>query len=535
MRTVPVLVAALLLVGESTAQMTSSDIPAPRRWVDGCTTRPSIVARRKALGDLPTVVVALPGDVDPLLRPRLLVVGGLGKSATAGAAIAAKLPTALADLAETDLTVAAALSKFAVEVVLLPARDASKAGVAYDDDHDGLVNEDPPKDLDGDGRITTMRVPDPLGDWRVSPESPRLMVKVDRSKGERGTHRIVVEGLDADGDGAIAEDGPNAVEIDRNFPHGWREFDAEAGMFPLSDPGARELADLVMNTKPIVGVLALGDRDTLVSGMPKWSDERPHRGADGDDADVFADASTRFKKRFPDMRGEGGSPDGAFHAWAYHQRGIFAFASPSYSAPKVPEGAKVDGAEPNRDDLRRLYDSDTRLGGRGFAPWKPFEHPTLGSVDVGGFVDEVFGVPTEAEVPALVDGHAGFIAELLERLPKLVVPSTTARSLGAGLYELRATLANEGRWPTLSRMAGRTRVPLPTRVELTVPEGTTFELGEARTLVETFGGSGAGRELRWMMRIPSGVDPKDRVVRLDVVSEKAGGASVKVALKEEAK
>jgi hypothetical protein len=83
MRTVPVLVAALLLVGESTAQMTSSDIPcsAPLGLTERAT-RPSIVARRKALGgDLPTVVVCAPRrtSIRCRARARAVVVGGLGK------------------------------------------------------------------------------------------------------------------------------------------------------------------------------------------------------------------------------------------------------------------------------------------------------------------------------------------------------------------------------------------------------------------------------------------------------------------------
>jgi len=520
----------LLLVAEAAAQITPSDIPNPKRWIDGCATRPTILARREACGEFPTAVVALPGDVEPMQRPRMLVVGGLGASPLAGAAVAARLPAALADLAERDPVVADTLKKVAVEIVLLPVRDATSAGVAWDDDHDGLVDEDPPQDIDGDGRITTMRVPDPLGDWRVSPDSPRLMVKVDRAKGERGTHRIVVEGRDVDGDGAIGEDGRNSVDLDRNFPHGWREFDAGAGPFPLSDPAARDLAWFVMNTKPVVAVLALGTRDNLVAGMPKWTDERPHRGADGDDADVFADASSSFKKRFPDMPGAGGAPDGGFHAWVYHQRGVFAFASPTYAPPKPPEGTKVDGADPTTDELRRLHDSDTRLKGRGFAPWKAYDHPTLGKVEIGGWVDAMSNVPGADEIDALVDGHAGFIADVAARFPRLTVPSVAVRALGGSVYELRVTLANEGRWPTLSRMAGRTRVPLPTRVELDVPAGTVFESGEARTLVEPFSGAGSGRELRWMLRAPA-----DSVVGIEVISEKAGSSKTKAVLTGEVK
>ena len=38
-----------------------------------------------------------------------------------------------------------------------------------DQDRDGLVDEDGPEDLDGDGEITWMRGPDPAGDWIADP------------------------------------------------------------------------------------------------------------------------------------------------------------------------------------------------------------------------------------------------------------------------------------------------------------------------------------------------------------------------------
>jgi len=70
-----------------------------------------------------------------------------------------------------------------------------------DDDNDGRFDEDPGEDLDGDGMITQMRVPDPAGDFMEDPDDPRLMRRADKAAGERGTHTLYTEGLDSDGDG----------------------------------------------------------------------------------------------------------------------------------------------------------------------------------------------------------------------------------------------------------------------------------------------------------------------------------------------
>ena len=46
-----------------------------------------------------------------------------------------------------------------------------------DDDGDGSADEDPAQDLDGDGWITRMRIPDPEGRFVVKPTDSRIMVE----------------------------------------------------------------------------------------------------------------------------------------------------------------------------------------------------------------------------------------------------------------------------------------------------------------------------------------------------------------------
>ncbi len=65
------------------------------------------------------------------------------------------------------------------------------------DRHSGLI----PQDLDGDGFIVSMRVPDPKGEWKKSERDPRLLVQ--REPGEEGGeyYRVYPEGLVRDYDG----------------------------------------------------------------------------------------------------------------------------------------------------------------------------------------------------------------------------------------------------------------------------------------------------------------------------------------------
>ena len=56
----------------------------------------------------------------------------------------------------------------------------SRSGLRpYDNNHDGLLDEDDVDDLDGDGSITQMRIKDPNGRWKPHPQFPDyLMVQV---------------------------------------------------------------------------------------------------------------------------------------------------------------------------------------------------------------------------------------------------------------------------------------------------------------------------------------------------------------------
>ena len=64
---------------------------------------------------------------------------------------------------------------------------------ATDDDRDGNSNEDDYDDLDGNGKITWMRVESAVGTHRVHPNDPRVLIKADISKGEKGTYLVLLK------------------------------------------------------------------------------------------------------------------------------------------------------------------------------------------------------------------------------------------------------------------------------------------------------------------------------------------------------
>ncbi len=104
-----------------------------------------------------------------------------------------------------------------------------------DEDGDGLMDEDPPEDLDGDGRMLQMRLLDPEGSWSIHPTDPRRMVRGDAAA--RPRYRMEREGIDNDGDGRFNEDRVGGVDLNRDFPANWSAAQFASG--PSRSPNPR--------------------------------------------------------------------------------------------------------------------------------------------------------------------------------------------------------------------------------------------------------------------------------------------------------
>ncbi|MCK4991231.1 MAG: hypothetical protein KAS29_12120, partial [Bacteroidales bacterium] len=126
-----------------------------------------------------------------------------------------------------------------------------------DDDKDGLFDEDPYDDLDGDGNICNMRKRDPNGTHRTDPYDPRLMVRVE--PGEKGEWILLGrEGIDNDGDGSINEDTEGYLDPNRNWGYNWAPNYVQrgAGYYPLSGTGLKAIANYLLDRPNVIVVWA---------------------------------------------------------------------------------------------------------------------------------------------------------------------------------------------------------------------------------------------------------------------------------------
>ncbi len=450
-------------------------------------------------------------------RPVVLVVAGLNSDHLLGVRVASALPLALQRLAATDASLREALERAAVLVVpaveperlaaaaTAPLRDVRGNATPVDDDNDGLVDEDGPEDLDGDGIIATLRWPDPEGKLMASSEDPRLMVNADIAKSERGLWRIVSEGIDNDGDGLINEDGPGGVDLDRNFAHGWKESETSVGWSAPSEEPARALLKFVTERGNVAAVFVLGHRDNIATTTRK-SDTAAGLAPNGLLAEdlPWANGLTEDLRRILGANdGAEDAPDGGFHHWAYGQHGVPAFASRVAYRPELPADAKLpSGSAPSSTEGRWLFLADQRQ--EGFLPWKKLSHPTLRDAELGGFVPRFAEKLASERFDALVEAQAKAVAALVTALPKLQVRTLSSKALGGGVHEVEAVLGTEGRLPLFTHMARRARATRSLRLEFAVQGGRILE-GEKRQHVDDLGPNGM-KKFRWLVHCPGPLD-----------------------------
>ena len=111
---------------------------------------------------------------------------------------------------------------------------------------EGLTAED----VDGDGRVLHMRLPDRHGTWKCHPDDARLMIP--REPGEFGGsyYRVMPEGTISHYDGLQIKVNPDreGLDLNRNFPSMWRqEFEQTgAGPYPTSEPEVRAMVDFIV-------------------------------------------------------------------------------------------------------------------------------------------------------------------------------------------------------------------------------------------------------------------------------------------------
>ncbi|HJR60938.1 MAG TPA: hypothetical protein VJ813_16120, partial [Vicinamibacterales bacterium] len=162
----------------------------------------------------------------------------------------------------------------------------------------------------------------------------------------------------------------------------------------------------------------------------------------------------------------------------------------------------------------------------GFIAWTPFKHPTLGDVEIGGFRPYGLSNPAAARISDLGKSHTEFVTYLSGLFPKVSIASTSATSLGGGLYRVKAEVENSGYLPTSSAQGVRSRAVKPTMVQLGVDPDDIVSGDPKTNFFPALAGSGRRQTYDWIIKGKAG-----STVTLKAVAQKGGTATATITLK----
>ena len=191
---------------------------------------------------------------------------------------------------------------------------------------------------------------------------------------------------------------------------------------------------------------------------------------------------------------------------------------------KMPKRPGGDGEE--HPDAYLLNWSDAALKGKGFAAWTSFKHPTLGEVEIGGFIPYLKLNPPAADMEKPVQFGVDFYLNLMAKLPVLSIKETKVEALGQDLYRLTVFFANNGWFPTSTAQGRRAQTAWPITVRLKTASGQTLFSGRPIESIPFLEGGDGTRKLEWTVR-----GPKGSGITVSAWSPRMGTAEAKLVLK----
>ena len=390
-----------------------------------------------------------------------------------------------------------------------------------DNDGDGLLDEDPDEDLDGDGVTYQMRykpADSTEADMVLDERDPQGRLMREAEDGEQGIWRVVGEGIDSDGDGRYNEDGVGGLDLHRNYPENWRPMPGMdrtgrgytqngAGDFPLSEPETRHTVLFVLQNPNISVVNSMDTRVPMHLRPPSTSKSEERMYPEDLDYYLYFDSVGLSFTNYPwagdvywtyaNRNREEGEERGSPLFGHGPDFGYFYYGSIWYGDELWNGGIFADeNDDGERDQMDALIWMDRDRGGVGFKAWEPFRHPELGEVEIGGFHPKFFSQNGPPEVlEHWASRQALFNLEMAFHLPELQIEDVTARrtdSAGdSATYEVAVRYRNTGRLPTALQQAQLVKIVREDRVELEFDSGLTRGDEPSVEIVEPSRGGGA--------------------------------------------
>ena len=353
-----------------------------------------------------------------------------------------------------------------------------------------------PQDIDGDGLVGSMRIKDPSGPWTISDRDDRIMLPRGPSEYGGDYYVVLPEGIIHNWDGGKITLAPSrsAFDFNRNFPADWQPHPKQtgSGQYPLSEPETRAVADFLLAHPNIHGAqLHHTAAGMILRASARYADDQipPLDRRAYEAIGALGEATTGFRCVSP-FHANPYQPNqpsyGVESDWLYDHLGILSFMTELWGLAHragIPwtNYLQLEEARTEEDDLTILRLLDEEAGGRGFTPWRPFEHPQLGLIELGG-LEVKFGLlnPPGPLLARELERAVPFAIGAMGTAPRLRVIASGAERVAPGTHRVWATVGNDGFLPTCGSERHRTSgAGRPLFGRLSLPDGVELLPGSA--------------------------------------------------------
>ena len=406
---------------------------------------------------------------------------------------------------------------------------------------DGLV----PQDINGDGYIVQMRVPDSKGEWKKDPQDPRILIQREPGEESGEYFRLYPEGLIKNFDGVHVQVDPQQDgNMNRNFPINWNPQEYGAGAYPFSEPEAAGMGQVILNHPNIAGMCAYHTHGGVIlrpSMMKMDADMSPRDlalykdlGSVGERLTGYPTIST-YEDFTPD---KSKARHGSLMDWVYEEMGIICFSTELWDMERTAGVRKVGyyNLGPRDTETTRTVFNwvVNNVGDHGFRDWEAFDHPQLGPVEIGGMVYIwSYRNPPGNLLEEICHNNVMFNLRHAAAAPRVAVDGVSVEPMGGDLFKVTGVVSNHGYLPTnLSDVAVQNGAAKPVTVTLEC-DGAELAMNPGKVDLGNLAGrnerkyaysnwgqqwSPVTKKVEWLVRAST----PDASVTVTAVSEKGG-------------
>ena len=354
-----------------------------------------------------------------------------------------------------------------------------------DDDGDGLLDEDPQDDINGDGIIMGMKMrwkDEKKGNYIPDPRDPtgRIMEQVPAGQ---GIYLSEWEGIDDDSDDRINEDEIGGLDLHGNYPENWRpKTEATgrgytrwgAGDYPLSETETRAVVTFLLSHPNVYIVNSMDTSAPMHLRAPSTSPSSERMYPEDlnwyklfDEVGKKITGYARAGDVFDDYAGGwpffGHGPD-----FGYWYLGAIWYTDELYNYARN----KDYNGDGTIDEIDMLKWADEENDSLGFINWKPAKHPVYGDIEIGGFDAKFFWFnPPSKYLELWIKNEALFNLEMAKSLPELAWENIEVKKIksyktDSADYQLKVGFKNIGKLPTALKQAHLVKIVKDDRVEV---------------------------------------------------------------------